>query len=327
MMSTPNQILLSYNIGKVKNVDPINVGLIHQTYQVDADKGNFILQRLHPNLASDQIGEDFLAVTKALKEAGLPAPRAVLNRAGKVLTRDDAHAWRMQTFIKGKTIDKVANKKQAKEAGRIYAEFHKALSSLDYSFKSPIKLHRTRTEFAKLMLAIQDADRELVVPVSDQIRFIAHELPALYLPDSLPRRVIHGDPKISNILFDDDDNAVATIDLDTCNHHTILVDLGDAFRSWCGGDEDDPQNKFNWDIYEAGLDGYIQGAGDMITASETIMVPQAVGCLTLELAARFLADYFNDSYFGWDKDRYKSRREHNLARCRGQIALYKNMQK
>jgi hypothetical protein len=56
-------------------------------------------------------------------------------------------------------------------------------------------------------------------------------------------------------------------------------------------------------------------------------VAQGIGTITLELAARFLADYFNDNYFGWDPKRYKSRRAHNLARARGQIALFKDLQK
>jgi len=30
---------------------------------------------------------------------------------------------------------------------------------------------------------------------------------------------------------------------------------------------------------------------------------------------------FEDSYFGWDSDRYESRRDHNLARARSQLAL------
>jgi hypothetical protein len=44
----------------------------------------------------------------------------------------------------------------------------------------------------------------------------------------------------------------------------------------------------------------------------------------LGLAARFLNDYHEDFYFGWDKERYPNRRAHNLARTKGQIALYKD---
>ena len=50
---------------------------------------------------------------------------------------------------------------------------------------------------------------------------------------------------------------------------------------------------------------------------------QAQGFITVpaELAARFCADAYEDSYFGWDASRYPSRRAHNLARARSQLRL------
>jgi hypothetical protein len=61
-----------------------------------------------------------------------------------------------------------------------------------------------------------------------------------------------------------------------------------------------------------------------MTEEELKYLPQAIGAIILELAARFLADYFNDNYFGWNPEKYDSRRAHNLARCRGQIAEFKS---
>src|SRR5690606_9472887 len=52
------------------------------------------------------------------------------------------------------------------------------------------------------------------------------------LPE-LPRRVVHGDLKISNVRFTGA-RAVALIDLDTLGHDTLGAELGDALRSWCG---------------------------------------------------------------------------------------------
>ena len=140
-------------------------------------------------------------------------------------------------------------------------------------------------------------------------------------------RVIHGDPKISNILFDTKGQARAIIDLDTCNRRPLLVELGDAFRSWCGGAEDNPRNTFSLPIFRTAWAGYKKGAGNMMTKRELQYVPKAIGTITLELAARFLADYFDDNYFGWDSSRYPSRRAHNLARALGQIAEFRDYQK
>ena len=166
-----------------------------------------------------------------------------------------------------------------------------------------------------------------MVEAKKDVDFVVNELPKLFLPADLPMRVIHGDPKISNILFDAKGNAKAIVDLDTCNRRPILVELGDAFRSWCGVVEDDPKNTFRLPMFNAGWKGYSKVAGKWLTAKEKKLVPQAIGTITLELASRFLADYFTDNYFGWDAKRYESRRAHNLARARGQIALYKDLKK
>ena len=147
------------------------------------------------------------------------------------------------------------------------------------------------------------------------------------LPDDLPLRVIHGDPKISNVLFDRRLRATGIVDLDTCNRRPLLVELGDAFRSWCGKAEDDPHNTFSLPVFNAAWRGYAQEARGFITARERKLVAKAIGTITLELAARFLIDYFEDSYFGWDSSRYLSRRAHNLARARGQIAEFSTIKK
>ena len=45
--------------------------------------------------------------------------------------------------------------------------------------------------------------------------------------------------------------------------------------------------------------------------------------ISLELAARFAADALNESYFGWNPERFAGRGEHNLVRARGQLSLHR----
>ena len=50
----------------------------------------------------------------------------------------------------------------------------------------------------------------------------------------LPERIIHGDLKLNNIRFDETGNkAIAIVDLDTLGVSKIVIDIGDAIRSWC----------------------------------------------------------------------------------------------
>ena len=43
--------------------------------------------------------------------------------------------------------------------------------------------------------------------------------------------------------------------------------------------------------------------------------------ITLELTTRFLRDALEESYFGWDENRFKRSGEHQLQRAMGQLAL------
>ncbi len=328
----PNDILSAYDIGTVKSVKPISVGLIHQTYQVRASKGTFVFQRLHAILASDAIGKDFFVVTTFLNDQGFSAPKCVVSKALKILTKDaDGHKWRAQTFLQGKTFTTVRDAKMAREAGAMFGQFHRTMAYLKYDFKSAKILHETEKIFAAFTkVAKKHWKSPLMRDVAAEVAFVSQEMHKVLLPKSLPLRAIHGDPKISNLLFDAKGRASGIVDLDTCNRRPLLVETGDMFRSWCGSEEDNPKNVFRLDIFRAGWKGYSGEAGGgkgFLTPRERSLVPLSVATITLELASRFLADYFNDSYFGWDSSRYVSRRAHNLARVRGQLSLYRDIWK
>jgi Ser/Thr protein kinase RdoA (MazF antagonist) len=326
-MQIPKRVVDAYEIGPILATKLISSGLIHQTYQIRAKKGMYIFQRLHPVLSSEGIAADFLAVTRFLASKKFPAPRAILNKQGELLTSDGERVWRVQTFLTGKTYHELKNAAMAREAGSIIARLHKTFDKMEYRFKSDKILHETEKIYAAFKKTVKaHYGSGLIDDVAPELEFVAKELPKLFLP-KMPLRVIHGDPKVSNILFDSKGKASSIVDLDTCNRRPLLVELGDAFRSWCGKKEDDPKNQFRLEIFEAAWKGYAKGAKGFISKQEMRYVPQAIGTITLELTARFLTDYFNDNYFGWDPKKYASRREHNLARARGQLALYRDLQK
>lgn len=326
-LTVPQHVLDAYDLGEIDNIEQIADGLIHQTYKIESTAGDFVLQKLHPLLGTKEIGQDFLAVTTHLSEKRFPAAQAVLTKNGDILAHDGEASWRMQTFVDGRTYSQLSDPAMARESGRIYAQLHNALSDMKYEFQSELKLHETQKilDGFQETLKVWEGEQMLEEGLREEVDFLLAELPEQMLPDDLPQRVIHGDPKISNILFCDG-KAVSVIDLDTCNRHTALVDIGDAFRSWCGKEEDDRNNTFDLELFAAGWEGYAQGAA-FLTDQERALVPQAIACITLELAMRFLDDVFNDNYFGYDPKRYASRREHNLARVHGQIALYKDFKR
>ena len=148
--------------------------------------------------------------------------------------------------------------------------------------------------------------------------YIAKELPETLLPSGLPTTIIHGDPKISNIIFKEG-AGVCMIDLDTCMEHSALVDLGDALWSWCGLEGDNPENRFSLHKFEAAMQGYMGVIP--LSSDEQHYVYRAARMIALELASRFARDIIDDSYFGWDADRYPSRKAHNRARVLAMVNL------
>lgn len=143
-------------------------------------------------------------------------------------------------------------------------------------------------------------------------------LPGIIITDA-PKQLIHGDLKVSNIVFDDASHAVGIIDFDTILLHQRTVDVGDALRSWCNRTaEDDAAATFDMTFCDAALAGYADGFG---STDDRALLLRGAKQITLELAARFLTDVVRDNYFGYDATRYSSRRDANIARAIGQHHL------
>jgi len=139
----PSSVLSAYAIGKIRQAKVVTDGLVHKTYELDTTTGEYILQRLHPVLASQAIGRDFLAVTRYLEEQNFPSPKAILSLKGKMLVRDEKDVWRMQTKLSGRTIHVLKNVSMARACGEIYAKFHRVMDGFPHTFKSTKILHET----------------------------------------------------------------------------------------------------------------------------------------------------------------------------------------
>ena len=114
------------------------------------------------------------------------------------------------------------------------------------------------------------------------------------------------------------------VDLDTVGKMETLLELGDAFRSWCNPSadgENNPSPEFSLEFFEAAISAYAQAAPNYLSEEEWTAIPDATMLITLELAIRFAADSLRESYFGWDPARFASRGTHNLTRAQGQLEL------
>ncbi|MGB5210667.1 MAG: phosphotransferase [Gammaproteobacteria bacterium] len=301
-------------------------GLINQTFLLEFDAGERrVLQAVNP-LFPAGVNEDIDAATRFLDSKGLRTPRLIRTRSGSASVTQDGEVWRLLSWVPGLSLDMLGGTGQAREAGALLGRFHSALVGFKHRFRQPrLGVHDTQAHLNNLRQATQlsQAHRHMrkIRPLAEEILDLAATLPAL--PET-PDRVVHGDPKINNILFDDNGiKALCLVDLDTLGLMPLPLEMGDAMRSWCNAaGEDSTDARFSADLFEAAIIAYASETGDWITEPEWQTIVLATRTILIELATRFCADAVQESYFGWDPQVYASRSEHNQVRARGQLSAF-----
>jgi thiamine kinase-like enzyme len=233
----------------------------------------------------------------------------------------------------------------------LLGRFHRTVADWSYSFRHVRAAAHDTAKHLQRLREIQsraEAQQDLeVTSLATAILDASQHIRVDY--SALPRRICHGDLKISNILFWEDrpHEARCLIDLDTLGYQYIAYELGDALRSWCNPKgEAATQPKVDLDIFQAALSGYATANADpaivragrapppadararhaspirLLNPDEVTSIVEGFETICIELSSRFAVDALEDRYFGWDDQRYASRREHNIARAAGQLALF-----
>ena len=144
-------------------------------------------------------------------------------------------------------------------------------------------------------------------------------------PGTLPRRVVHNDCKLNNLLFDDHSGeALCVVDLDTVMPGPVLFDFGELARTAaCPAAEDErdlERVRLDSALFGALAAGFVAGARGLLGAEEIRALALAGPLMALENGVRFLTDHL-------DGDRYfrVARPGHNLDRARAQLRLAERM--
>jgi aminoglycoside phosphotransferase (APT) family kinase protein len=231
------------------------------------------------------------------------------------------------TYEGNRTVHRLSRPLDAWQAGGLVARFHAAVHGVAWEFRSVRPaVHDTQAHMNRLEQAIaRHRTHRLfddVAPLAEEIR---KQWETWHGTDDLPRRIIHGDLKVSNVRFVDD-SAHCLIDLDTMGWGTFDMEMGDAMRSWCNPtSEDSMESRFDIAMFESAMSGYADACRKLHTdqtptRAEWESVVAGVERVTLELASRFARDALEEAYFGFNP-RYGGRGEHNLLRARGQFHL------
>ncbi|MCG6939907.1 MAG: aminoglycoside phosphotransferase family protein [Thiohalocapsa sp.] len=318
-------------------VAPLGDGLINHTYRVDAPGAAFVLQRINGAVfpAPERIMDNLSALAAAAaRHPELKVRLPALATSGNLAyVRDaDGDVWRLMECIEpSRTLKRLAGTEQAAEVGRVLARFHRLGAGLD-----PATLAVTLPGFhhTPSYLAALDAAAAATEPDAesrDALAFIdARRGLVGVLDDALARgrtrlRLIHGDPKVDNLLFDAEGrHALCLIDLDTVQPGLLHHDIGDCLRSCCNraGEAGAESVRFDLALCEALLVGYAETAPGLLSDAEIDLVAPAIRLIPLELGIRFLTDHLQgDRYF------HVRHRGENLTKARRQLALVADIER
>ncbi len=336
-------------LGKVTATKAFGSGNINDTFLVTLDSSeqqHFVLQRINtqvfrqPKLIMQNMCIFTEHVRQKLQSTPLnrrwEVPQVLLTKNEEDHWRDaDGSFWRAISFIEdSQSFDTMHDRSHAQEIGYALGMFHNLISDLP-----PEKLADTLQGFHITPLYLQQYNQALAttkVPKTPEVNYclefvsdrqtFAHILENAKTQGILPLRLMHGDPKINNVMFDTaTQQAVSVIDLDTVKPGLVHYDIGDCLRSGCNPVGEETQNfqsvYFDTDLCQRILAGYLSVAKAFLTANDYAYIYDAIRLITFELGLRFFTDYLaGNVYF---KVKYP---EHNLARAMVQFKLTESIE-
>lgn len=345
-MERLKEIVACFDIDSdVVDVFPLGGGLINDTYKVTTTSGaGYVLQRINDSIFRDVdlLQRNIEAVTRHIRakleaahtpDIGRKVLKFISLREGeKTYWTDGAEYWRMSVFIEDSVTIDTVSPEYSYFAGKAFGEFQSMLSDLDEDLGETIPdFHNMELRARQLHEAVEadpagrcslEESRQILAEMDLHMEEMC-KAERMYRDGLLPKRICHCDTKVSNMLFDKDDNVLCVIDLDTVMPSFIFSDVGDFLRTAANKvAEDCPEIEkvaFDMDIFKAFIGGYLESA-TFLTDVEKENIPYAAALFPFMQAVRFFADYLNgDTYY---KTAYP---EHNLVRTRNQMALFRSV--
>ena len=340
---------------KVLNIEIVDSGLINKTYIVEhlynGVKSKFILQRLSNIFLSHEIvNMNHKIITDHIKGkidnscSGTYVKKWMVPRLIRCKSNNlfcfhlDSDYWRAMVYIdKTFSYESLEDERIAYQTGLGLARFHSLCSDLDSSkLENSIKnFHDTRYYLDQYIKTLKDynfnkLDDKVNKRVDELIKSLASHIGSVdFLLRSLSQEqidhnVIHGDPKLSNFLFDIQFKyVVSLVDLDTVSSGFLLTDLADCIRSICNHAGEDPKDKddvyFDINSCKYFLKGYFSLIN--VDKNESFrFLPEFIYLIIFELSIRFFTDFLKlNRYF---KIKYKT---HNLYRAEVQYRLLSSL--
>jgi Ser/Thr protein kinase RdoA (MazF antagonist) len=326
-------------------IEPLGKGHINDSFKVTSNGSEYVLQRINHHIFQhvDELQHNIFRVTGHIRTKLIEQGVADIHR--KVLTLVPTHEgalyykdssgdyWRMMNFISGsKSYDEI-NPELAYRAGMAFGDFQKMLADLpgEPLFETIPNFHNMEARlktFREAVNANKAGRLDEVAGLVNEIEVRADEMckaERMHREGKLPKRTNHCDTKVNNILFDENDQVLCVVDLDTVMPGYVLSDFGDFIRTGANTGAEDDKNPDNVSvdlaIFEAYAKGYLKNAASFLTEVEIENLAFGAKLLTYMQMVRFFTDYIDgDTYY---KIAYP---DHNLVRTKAQFKLLQSLE-
>lgn len=314
----PEAVLDAYFQKEELQVAPLGKGNINDTFLVSTPNRKVVLQRINAAVFSKPVAvaANFQVVSEHIQQKVEKASfdyqcaDVIPTCAGTGWYIDEhGECWRAQSYINhiapsGGCLDSEG----AYQLGLVLARFHLLTEELDLaSLSEPIPgFHRTLHYLIQFDAALSES-RVAESPrlaqclkYAEQFRGRAGVLEQARASGDLVLRVMHGDPKLDNVIWNPGGRATGLFDLDTVGPGLRLYDLGDCLRSSCnlvGEDAATQDVIFATVLFRAVLEGYFRAGHKFLGENEKALIVDSVLTITVELAVRFLTDYLRGNVY------------------------------
>jgi Ser/Thr protein kinase RdoA (MazF antagonist) len=318
-IENPPPSIIEHYFPKTEKVQTtaLGAGNINDTFLVQSAKEKFVLQRINGQVFPDpqvlihnlqQLSQHIQSRQKTETQRWEYAV-IVSTLSGQLSVQDNkGNLWRALSYIdKSLSVTKVNTSLQAKQTGWALGHFHNMLMGLNVqTLQIPLPGFHHLSSYLKCYDTLKTTK-----PITKRIesckyiiqlkRNAALSLERAAREGQITQRVIHGDPKIANILFDQKTGkAVSIIDLDTVGPGFIQHDIGDCLRSICntGGEKGHADDtKFDLKLCELTLNGYFQEAAALLSPMDKEYIYDGIQAIAFELGLRFFTDYLQGNIY------------------------------
>ncbi|MDD2799575.1 MAG: aminoglycoside phosphotransferase family protein [Bacteroidales bacterium] len=344
MRKIVDQFATKNEVGEIR---PLKIGHINDSFIVESknDGGeSYFLQKINHHIFKnvDGLQKNIQIVTNHLRHK--LATSGVTNLEKKVLqlvkTKDeklfykdiDGAYWRMYVNIENTHSYDTITPELAYKAGESFGNFQCMLADIPHDdlIETIPNFHNMEfrlEQFREAVRANAAGRLEKAQWMVDEIEKRADDMcrpERLFREGRLPKRINHCDTKVNNMLFDENDEPICIVDLDTVMPGFVLSDFGDFMRTAANtGTEDDinlDNIGVNMDIFEAYTRGYLKNA-TFLSQIELENLAFGAKLLSYMQTVRFLGDYLNgDTYYKIESP------DHNWQRSLAQYRLLQSQE-